>query len=118
MDKQAYGELIVNSIITEYRNSKDYGKDAARYLYRWLKNIINARTANVGDQFLNDTNGCENMTKDSVNKFMSDMAKNNDLGAKLDELFGLLSDETADHFCPILWNGSADKTPYPDFLKD
>ena len=86
-------------------------------MYQWWKNILNAMTTYSGDQFLNNTNGGEHVTEDNVNKFMADMTKYNDLNAKLDGLFELLNDVTADRFCPMFCDKLTDKTPYPDFLK-
>jgi len=118
MDKKAYGEIVVESILIEYVNSEEYAKDAARYLYRWWLSILNTRAAQVGNQFIADTNGGDNVTKDSTDKFMAEMAKYNDLRVKMNELFGLLNDEIADQFRPRSCGKLPDKTPYPDFLKD
>ena len=96
MDREKYGKIIVDQIINDYKNSKEYKQDAINYIYRWLTCILNYKAAGVGDCFVRDIHGCMEVTEESKKKFMDGMEKYNDLRDKMDTLFKMLYGDTAD----------------------
>lgn len=101
MDRKKYGEIIVDQIINDYRNSKEYRQDAANYIYKWLTCILNYKTADLGNNFVNGLNGTMTVPEENQQKFMEGMEMYNDLREKMNTLFKMLSDEGADDWAPI-----------------
>lgn len=103
MDKNKYGEIIVNQIINAYKNSEEFTRDASDFMRNWLTSIINAKTAQAGDTFVLETSGGKTITEEAQNEFMSRMSKYKELKTKLDDLYELLNDEVAETFRPIFF---------------
>ena len=101
MDRKKYGEIIVNQIINDYRNSKEYRQDAANYIYRWLTCILNYKTADLGNMFTKGLNDTMTVPEENQQKFMDGMEMYNDLRAKMNTLFKMLFDEGADDWAPL-----------------
>lgn len=101
MDRKKYGEIIVNQIINDYRNSKEYRQDAANYIYRWLTCILNYKTADLGNCFVNGLNDTMKVPEENQQKFMDGMEMYNDLREKMNTLFKMLFDESADDWAPL-----------------
>ena len=104
MDRKKYGEIIVDQIINDYKNSKEFRDDARHFLYRWLTTIINYKVANLGDNFVQQFKTSDVLPEDEKKVFMEGMDKYNDLRAKMDELDAMLDDE-------------ANIDMYPSFIK-
>lgn len=94
MDRKKYGEIIVDQIINDYKNSKEFRGDACNLIYRWLTTIINYKTASLGNAFVEKTPTCLELSEDAKKEFIEGMTKYNDLRAKMDELFDMLHDES------------------------
>lgn len=101
MDRKKYGEIIVDQIINDYRNSKEYRQDATNYIYRWLTCILNYKTADLGSNFVNGLNDTMTVPEENQQKFMDGMEMYNDLREKMNTLFKMLSDEGADDWAPL-----------------
>lgn len=104
MDRKKYGEIIVDQIINDYKNSKEFRDDARHFLYRWLTCILNYKTADLGNCFVNGLNGTMTVPEENQQKFMEGMDKYNDLRAKMDELDAMLDDEANIYMYPIFFN--------------
>ena len=111
MDRKKYGEIIVNQIINDYRNSKEYREDAANYVYRWLTCILNYKTADLGRMFefsLKHNADHIAVSEENKQKFMDGMEKYNDLREKMNTLFNMLFDVGADDWAPLPSNTLCD----------
>lgn len=117
MDRKKYGEIIVDQIINDYKNSAEFRDDAARFMYRWFMQILNYKTASLGDSFVQTINGAYDQ-EDAKKMFMEGMEKYNDLKAKMDMLYDLLTDEHNKTLYPSNMTDSTISKYYPDFLKD
>lgn len=104
MDRKKYGEIIVDQIINDYRNSKEFRDDARHFLYQWLTTIINYKVASLGDNFVQRFNTSEVLSEDNEKMFMEGMDKYNDLRAKMDELDAMLDDEANIDMYPNFFN--------------
>ena len=118
MDRKKYGEIIVDQIINDYKNSAEFRNDAARFMYRWFMQILNYKTASLGDLFVQTIENKFVVPEDSKKNFMEGMEKYSDLKAKMDMLYDLLTDEHNKTLYPSNITDSTISKYYPDFLKD
>lgn len=95
MDRKKYGEIIVDQIINDYKNSKEFRDDAIAFIFKWLTNIINYRIANVGLDL-----SLSNLDKEAQKEFIKGMEKNNDLKEKIFDAYHLLTSEENQDFYP------------------
>ena len=51
MDKKLLGETIVDNIISRYRMSEDFKRDAMHYIYKEVYDYYNAEMADCGGYF-------------------------------------------------------------------
>ena len=100
MDRKKYGEIIVDQIINDYKNSSEFRDYARDFIYRWLTIILNFKTANLGDSFVQKSTDCLELPEDVKKEFLEGMTKYNDLRAKMDELFDML--QANNHLYPSL----------------
>lgn len=101
MDRKKYGEIIVDQIINDYKSSKEFSDDARRFVYRWLTCILNYKTADLGNCFVNGLNDTMIVPEENQQKFMEGMKMYNDLRENMDKLFDLMDTDEADTFRPI-----------------
>ncbi len=66
MDKQKYGESIVNQIIDAYKHSQEFQNDAVKFVKTEILNEINAQNAQAFYEFNNNVRSNENETISNV----------------------------------------------------
>lgn len=62
MDKQKYGEFIVNEIIDAYKHSQEFQNDAIKFVKTEILNELNALNAQAFCEFNNNIISAENET--------------------------------------------------------
>ena len=85
MDRQKYGEMMVNQIIEDYKLSDDFKRDAVEYVYRNIINHMNYREGHTADIL-----ATSNFSEEAQNEFMNSMAKFKGLKNSLNTLFSQL----------------------------
>lgn len=109
MDREKYGKIIVDQIINDYKNSKEFRDDARQFIYRWLDIIINYKTAGLGDKFVQQVSTQDSepqyvLPEDAQKLFMEGMDKYNNLRTKMNELDAMLGDEANSNMYPHFFN--------------
>lgn len=82
MDRQKYGEMMVNQIIEDYKLSDDFKRDAVEYVYRKIMEHTNFSEAHTADILTTS-----NFSEEARNEFMNSMAKFKGLKNSLNTLF-------------------------------
>ena len=94
MNKQVYGEMIVDQIINGYKSSEEYRDEARAFIYKWFINIVNHKIGEVGCIFAQS-----GMDEEAKKEFIDNMEKWKDLKEKLDYMFSWLDES----YCKTLF---------------
>ena len=66
MDKQKYGESIVNQIIDAYKNTQEFKNDAIEFVKKEIINEIHAQNAKSYYKFLNNGGEITNQSTEEL----------------------------------------------------